>query len=1466
MADRSVYLNRFTAEHIARLCELNHIDTQEIKTKAERLACLVELPHLIEEEKKQSSITTEELVRVMLQMDMTRKQETEQLCNSFMQAVTSSAPRHSAELSGLHKLSVDDDISCYLNTFERIATTAGKDKVDWPRLLEPYLTGKAQQAFHALSSTDKDNYDEVVRAIKRRYNLTPDAYRVKFKTDSKKGGETFEEFGHRLQDHFFRWLEISESTAEIPEVKRSLNLIMMDQFLSMVSDESLRLKLREAKLQSLNDLSRLADEFVLHRRANSSGGEERNMNRRGFSGFNPPARPTPAPGPGNPPGRRTFNMNCFRCGQLGHRIAECPMPQTRSPTQNSPGVPTPKTGEDCSFVAPQKMDMPMVEIGIKGQAPTPVKIRALVDTGASVSLITTDLCKRLHLSPTLNNGAGTLRMVDGTILAPAGMVHAEVELGGSVVERNFQVVHSLPAEVLLGVDFAKQVGLVLDFSSGLYSTSSSGGGERCMQFPLQGMDHPVVQDGDESFDEVDEHRRPPLEREIVLTGEEKLQLQELVKEFDTVFTTEPGHTDIAVHKIEVGDATPVRSQPYRLGPERKRALEEELDNLLKTGKIEPSTSPWASPVVMVPKKGNKYRMCIDYRKVNAVTKLDAFPMPTVDAILGSLHGAEVFSSLDLRSGYWQMGIAPDDVEKTAFVCEQGLFEFKVLPFGLVNGPASFQRLMSKVLGDLIGQCCYVYLDDIVCFSSSVSQHLADLRSVFRRLETAGLTVNVEKCQLMREEMKYLGHIVSSGGLKPDPEKIAAIQLYPVPTCLKELERFLGMMGWYQKFIPQFTEKAAPLFELKRKGAKWAWNDQRTVAFQTLKEALVTEPILGYPDESSMFTVHTDASDTGLGAVLTQQQPSGNRTIAFASRTLSKAERNYSTTEKECLAVVWALEKWRVYLEGRNCRVISDHQALCWLFRKRKQNGRLARWILRLQDFRFHVVYRPGAQHHVPDALSRIPDMSVVVGVVEVVPPVTVVGEKEETCAADPCLLPDEEVLDWIQCDSCDLWYHQGCVSIKKEEADIVETYSCPSCRKKRTSVTQKTKDRPTGVSQPTLDRHLVIQSQRQDPVLGPIIHKLESSVGTEHPHYRMKEKVLYSTAGCMVIPKELQRQILTEAHAKPTAGHLGRRKTLQRLKDMGVWWQGMSKYVRSFVRSCRICQETKPVYQKKQGKMHSVPATEPWEKVNVDLMGPLPKSYGGHEYILVAVDQYTRFVEVIPLKAASSSSVACTLVREVFCRYGPPKKLISDNGPQFRGKSMRAMCAEWGVEQVFTTPYHPQSNMVERVNRNLKAMLQAYARDDHRQWDVHLAEFSFALNSCRHDTLGVDPARIMFGRRLNTPLTNRLETEQRNADVPDEAELAARQRQATEGAKKHYDKRRSKVQVKEGDRVLIKTFPISNAKKHFCAKLAPRWAGHYIVQCQLTPVTFLVTNELKPEEKRIVHADQMKVCLESVDL
>ena len=313
---------------------------------------------------------------------------------------------------------------------------------------------------------------------------------------------------------------------------------------------------------------------------------------------------------------------------------------------------------------------------------------------------------------------------------------------------------------------------------------------------------------------------------------------------------------------------------------------------------------------------------------------------------------------------------PSVVLQTAFICKEGLFQFRVLPFDVVNGPASFQRLMETVLHDLIGQTCYVYLDDVVCYSPSVSQHFTDLRQILQRQRAAGLTVNREKCAFGCSTMKYLGHIVGNDGLRTDPAKVQAIFDFPTPTNVKQLERFLGMVTWYAKFIPHLASLAFLLNQLRHKGVKWQWTDECNSALTTLKTVLTSEPILVYPDLSQPFTVQTDASNrAGLGAVLLQKD-GDMYAIAYASRSLCGPEQNYSTTERECLAVVWALEKWRVYLEGQRCKVVPNHQALTWLFRKATLTGRLARWVLRLQDFCFDVTYRPGVLHTLPDALSR----------------------------------------------------------------------------------------------------------------------------------------------------------------------------------------------------------------------------------------------------------------------------------------------------------------------------------------------------------------------------------------------------------------------------------------------------------------------------------------------------------------
>ena len=374
---------------------------------------------------------------------------------------------------------------------------------------------------------------------------------------------------------------------------------------------------------------------------------------------------------------------------------------------------------------------------------------------------------------------------------------------------------------------------------------------------------------------------------------------------------------------------------------------------------------------MVPKKDGSYRFCVDYRRLNQVTKRDAYPLPYISSILDRLRNAKFLSSLDIKSAYWQVPVAPNSREYTAFTIPgRGLFQFCRMPMGLTNAPATWQRLIDRILGADLEPHVLVYLDDIVIVSPDFETHLKILDQVLTRLREAGLTVSRTKCEFCRPQLKYLGYIVDGSGLRVDPDKVEAILKIPAPTNLTEVRRFVGMASWYRRFIRDFATLLTPLHHLMKKGVQFLWTTECDEAFRSIKQQLVAAPLLSCPDFTKPFVLQTDASAYGLGAVLTQTIDGAETVIAFLSRSLSRQERNYSTTERECLGVIWAVEKLRHYLEGVRFTVITDHASLVWLNRLKDPTGRLARWAVRLQPYDFEIVHRKGRDMVVPDCLSR----------------------------------------------------------------------------------------------------------------------------------------------------------------------------------------------------------------------------------------------------------------------------------------------------------------------------------------------------------------------------------------------------------------------------------------------------------------------------------------------------------------
>jgi hypothetical protein len=625
--------------------------------------------------------------------------------------------------------------------------------------------------------------------------------------------------------------------------------------------------------------------------------------------------------------------------------------------------------------------------------------------------------------------------------------------------------------------------------------------------------------------------------------------------------------------------------------------------MLNDDVIEPSTSPWAAPVVLVKKPDGTWRFCVDYRKLNRVTTKDVYPLPRIEDALSRLDGSHYFTILDMQSGYWQVEMNPEDRPKTAFVTADGLYQFKVMPFGLTNAPSTFQRMMDVLLAGLKWNSCLVYLDDIVIFSKTIDEHLVRLEAVLKCLLSANLKLKLTKCKFLATELRVLGYIVSAGGIAPDPAKVAAVQRFPVPISVKQLQSFIGLCSYYRRFIKGFAILARPLTTLTKHDQPFQWGEDEQRSFDALKEKLLTPPILSHPNYQLPFEIHTDASGYGIGAILVQQHKEGERVISYVSRLLSSAELNYSVSEKECLALVWATEKFKTYIWGAKLRIVTDHHALCWLLKKKNLAGRLARWSLQLQDLDLEIVHRSGKSHHDADALSRQP-----------VEP----SEKENDI---PMLLSlPLPSIDIAQAQKDSKWWGPICMGLLEK---------CPSRQTRR--------------------------RVRKFELKGGVLFRQVVRDGEAH--------------SCLCVPPSLVKEVLVNCHEATTAGHLGIKRTVDKIRRR-YYWPKMTKHVIQHVRSCVDCQMKKRSLERPAGLLTSINSRKPFERIGVDLIGPFPKSMTNNKYVIIAVDYFTKWVIVKAIPRATTEEVVDFFVKRVVLQHGAPSFLISDRGKCFKADFM----------------------------------------------------------------------------------------------------------------------------------------------------------------------------------------------------
>lgn len=947
-----------------------------------------------------------------------------------------------------------------------------------------------------------------------------------------------------------------------------------------------------------------------------------------------------------------------------------------------------------------------------------------------------------------------------------------------------------------------------------------------------------------------------------LNQEEKDKIINLCLNYCNLFYLEGDQltfTNKIKHEIITNNAKPIASKSYRYPQIHREEVKRQINKMLEQNIIEPSTSPWSSPVWVVPKKidssgKQKYRLVIDYRKLNEVTVGDKYPLPNIADLLDQLGKCSYFSTIDLASGFHQIEVNKPDIPKTAFSVENGHYQFLRMPFGLTGAPSTFQRIMDNIMTGIQNERCLVYMDDIIVYSSTLDEHLNRLEEVFSRLSKHNLKIQPDKCEFLRREVSYLGHLVTSEGVKPNPDKVKCIQKFPQPQNPKDIKSFLGLTGYYRRFIPNYSKITKPLTKLLQKNATFNFDDSCIQAFNTCKQMLISAPILQYPNFEEEFVLTTDASAFAIGAVLSQGPINKDLPIAYASRTLNGAESRYSVIEKELLAIVWAVKHFRPYLFGRKFKLITDHRPLTWLFSVKDPGSRLLRWRLKLEEYQYTIQYKPGKINCNADALSRIR-----------------INHVDKIANSDTESLQREFELFTNKLKQESLIDHTKIKHVNENLLERRHKHIILFLSKNFTQFPTKYQERAfsdlTVELELPIEEEVIIKSSASSrhknyyfffPTdlniedrtnlttdLFSVIFQHQNEfkentnyfIQTLHKDNFLPEILSYIFADkaitftfCLdkiTTPDSDRRQdIISEFHDNKKHIHRGINETIRRIKEK-YDWPNLSTEVEHYIKSCDTCNQCK-VNRRNTDLPLVITETpsKPFERINIDLL-EIPNSPN----LITILDEFSKFAQAYIIKNKTAKEVANKLIH-FFQHFGTPHRIHCDHGLEFNNSIIKDLAKLYDFKLTFSSVAHPQSNgALERFHSTFLDALRAYKLENpSASLSEVIPHILLTYNNSKSSTTGFTPHELLFGHTSSKQPEMILNEEELISkyvrDLTNKASFLYQQAKANiqtskQKAKARFDKHVNKQpEYQEGQLVWLRDSQIGH-------KLKPKYTGPF---------------------------------------